>query len=97
MLCDCRFMKACGAHDKQWKDGRQHDAQEYLRSILGAMQVDSSDIPLVQWLCACILTHCHSSGSKQIPESLQYRSEASLQASAVQLMSSCCPSMSHTI
>lgn len=32
-------MKACGSHDKQWRDGRQHDAQEYLRSILEAMQV----------------------------------------------------------
>ena len=33
-------MRACGAHDSQWRDGRQHDAQEYLRSILEAMQVD---------------------------------------------------------
>lgn len=32
-------MRACGSHEKQWKDGRQHDAQEYLRSILEAMQV----------------------------------------------------------
>ena len=38
---DCRFMKACGSHDKQWRDGRQHDAQEFLRSILEAMQVSS--------------------------------------------------------
>ena len=35
----CSFMRACGSHEKQWKDGRQHDAQEYLRSILEAMQV----------------------------------------------------------
>lgn len=40
MTCeDCRFMRACGARDSQWRDGRQHDAQEYLRSILEAMQV----------------------------------------------------------
>ncbi|KAL0023705.1 hypothetical protein WJX79_004777 [Trebouxia sp. C0005] len=34
------FMRACGSHEKQWKDGRQHDAQEYLRSILEAMQTE---------------------------------------------------------
>ncbi|DBA96007.1 TPA: hypothetical protein ACH3X1_001511 [Trebouxia sp. C0004] len=34
------FMRACGSHEKQWKDGRQHDAQEFLRSILEAMQTD---------------------------------------------------------
>lgn len=39
---DCRFMQACGRHDRQWRDGRQHDAQQYLCSILEAMQVRSA-------------------------------------------------------
>ena len=47
-------MKACGSHDKAWKDGRQHDAQEFLRSILEAMQVGHS-------LLYCIAFVCHAS------------------------------------
>ena len=39
-LCYCRFMKACESHiHKQWMNGQQHDAQEFLR--LEAIQVDA--------------------------------------------------------
>ena len=33
-------MQVCASRiNKQWKDGRQHDAQEFLRSILEVKQV----------------------------------------------------------
>ena len=35
----CRFLRAAGDHDSRWGDGRQHDAQEFLHSILEQMQV----------------------------------------------------------
>lgn len=48
-------MKACGSHDKAWKDGRQHDAQEFLRSILEAMQVGHSLLCLLY--CIAVVGH----------------------------------------
>ena len=51
----CRFQQACGRVDSRWTDQRQHDAQEYLYSMLGQLQVSflCASLSNLNDVCCC--------------------------------------------
>ena len=68
------MVRACGELDKQWKDGKQQDAHEYLRSILSVfvsiplvpVQRAGQPLPLcmTDTVIAASCSHLHGEGRK---------------------------------